>query len=56
MSSSFARDALRALRVVPRAAGDRLESRPGAGVHPVTTADGRCLTPTLRAAPNRPVG
>jgi Ser/Thr protein kinase RdoA (MazF antagonist) len=28
------------LRVVPRVPGDRLESRSGAGVHPVTTADG----------------
>ncbi|GLZ01565.1 phosphotransferase [Actinoplanes sp. NBRC 103695] len=36
----FLRDALRILRVEPREDGRRLESRSGAGVHPVTTAEG----------------
>src|SRR5689334_20663887 len=35
-----ATEVMRALQVTPRARSTRLESRSGAGVHPVTTADG----------------
>ncbi|MBM2623780.1 aminoglycoside phosphotransferase family protein [Actinoplanes sp. LDG1-06] len=40
MRPDFTSEAMRALRVRPRAIAGRLESRSGAGVHPVTTADG----------------